>query len=817
MDVQWCSLLLEARRPSVIFLIVMSLRRQRTHNTGVSNADFRIREDWKHLRSLRPSLHESKRKYHEEQLGIHGPKSPTVDLTRSHASLTQEAFYKTAGKPIKTHPVLSRTQTSPLKGMNMFVGGDNDPFIYKAHRGLKATEGMGQSAEGMKRAMGKYYKTKDVEHKQAIQETQLVHMEHEETLEGKVDLEKVVDIRRTIRRRYANRSNFRSIFNQWDRDSLGVIRPQDIHFMVNQLGIPINIDEARVLVASANQSASGALNLDEFLQLIFDDSNRLNVDLSSMKAVEDPTPGRNPQQYSETMLADLHELAVNQHTRLQQEQLKLHIKERMSDVTGQMLKMDKSRSGIVSFDSFCEVMNNLTLPHSVSNEKLWNLLYTEYGGKEDGLLYRDFIKQINSFVPTEEANDRFQIGELSPQNPLLAKRALMMKLAAVPAGPTILDPQRVPVNKIEAILEKSRRICTFFKEQFPEEKLFREALEAKSGGTIVSQEKLREFVMETAGKEPGFAVTKAEVNNFLSRYIYNQQKQTSVQGVAFNIYNDDVRADTSLQRRVRAIPPTVPPATDPSQDASSTQLKRVLHALDEKLFTQGVLKSYPAYKTFDSDNDGYISFEDLRKGLTTLNIPHSEAEARALMRLLDDKGKGYVEFHEFASVIKPNTVYHNAVKMGEKPPKYPNYVQPSKEFLDTQLERTGEVNKAYEELRMLYKPSETTFDLKPSSRFGSTPSHKDTFGSFVPPEDAGMYLDAKSRFLGKNQSPINIGSIDKDSKQSLQEATTKRIRNTLTNFHQRISQQDEKLERMDEAKVGHKAAFREQYEKVSST
>lgn len=42
-----------------------------------------------------------------------------------------------------------------------------------------------------------------------IQETQLVGIgDNKYTLEGKVDLEKVREIRRAIRRRYANRKNF---------------------------------------------------------------------------------------------------------------------------------------------------------------------------------------------------------------------------------------------------------------------------------------------------------------------------------------------------------------------------------------------------------------------------------------------------------------------------------------------------------------------------------------------------------------------------------------------------------------------------------
>lgn len=406
------------------------------HCTGVSNADFRVTAEWHERRTLRPELHESKRKYHELQLGLQQAPLPDADLTRSRASLTQTDFYKTAGKPIRSHPVLSRTQTSHFKGLNLFVGGDNEPYIHKAE-GLHFSLSSSQFAQ--------------------TQDVNALAVQHEHTLEGKVDLAKVGEIRSTLRKRYANRSNFRTIFNQWDRESLGVIRPEDVHHMANQLGIAVNIDEARVLVASANQSNSGVLTMEDFLHLVFDDSNQLNVDLSSLKAAS-------------TLQADCRlELAVNEHSRSQQEQIKWHLKQHLPDLTGQLLKSDKGRSGIVSLEAFCEVMNNLQLPQAVSSEKVWKLLFRDAGGKEEGLKYKEFMKSVEEYAPGEEVLQRQRAGEASPRHPLLAKRAISLH-PLQPPRPTVLDPQRVPLNKVESILAKSRRICTVLREKFTTER-----------------------------------------------------------------------------------------------------------------------------------------------------------------------------------------------------------------------------------------------------------------------------------------------------------------------------------------------------------
>lgn len=80
-----------------------------------------------------------------------------------------------------------------------------------------------------------------------------MRMKNNETLEGKVDLQKVKDIRRALRRRYATRSNFQKIFTQWDNSSKGFLDENDIHVMMNKMGLKVNKDEAKVLLISADQ------------------------------------------------------------------------------------------------------------------------------------------------------------------------------------------------------------------------------------------------------------------------------------------------------------------------------------------------------------------------------------------------------------------------------------------------------------------------------------------------------------------------------------------------------------------------------------
>lgn len=56
--------------------------------------------------------------------------------------------------------------------------------------------------------------------------------------------------------------------------------------MCRKMNLPINKDETRVLLASANKSGSGELSPDEFLDLIFNEANVLNTDLPRLTALQ---------------------------------------------------------------------------------------------------------------------------------------------------------------------------------------------------------------------------------------------------------------------------------------------------------------------------------------------------------------------------------------------------------------------------------------------------------------------------------------------------------------------------------------------------
>lgn len=129
-------------------------------------------------------------------------------------------------------------------------------------------------------------KEKHEVHAKAIQETQLVGYDkyNLDTLKNNVNLEKVREAKRVIRRKYANRKNMQKIFAAWDADRTGYISLENLYNMTKILGLNLNYDENRVLLASADRKGTGTLGLDEFFDLIHNKDDALNVDLENLSS-----------------------------------------------------------------------------------------------------------------------------------------------------------------------------------------------------------------------------------------------------------------------------------------------------------------------------------------------------------------------------------------------------------------------------------------------------------------------------------------------------------------------------------------------------
>ncbi|CAG9333669.1 unnamed protein product [Blepharisma stoltei] len=786
----------------------MGLRKPRLHMTGVSNSDIRTAPETKAERKARLPLYESAYPYHQAQLGLSRVKS--LPISRENPFQTQTTFYDTHNKKIKPKEPIARPKTSNLGGENLFTGGDNEPYLKNAQ--MKANRPSKEEEKNIKK-FDKYHKTKEIDNKIAIQETQLVHMDHKHTLEGKVDLKKVADIRRTMRRRYANRTDFRKIFNQWDERSLGVLRPEDVCKMVNKIGIPINTLEARVLVASANQSNTGALNLDEFMQLIFDQDDRLNVDLAALTE-ENPSPD------SDKKLIEMHESAVNQHTKKIQNELKIQLKEKINGLAAQLIRRDKNKTGKVNFEYFANILNNMDLPTSIANEKHWKLLYMDMGGNDEGLNYRDFIDKLNEFDQSNAA----RLEEIGPPvNPLIQeynkltndttdgfgkppKQSTMQYKGSL----AIIDRQKAPVNQLDNIFLRARKIRQFLREGVDSQQKLNEELSQAGIDNKVSQEQLKDFVIAKLKEKQTFKITKKELEGFLSSYIYNKDGLALVEDITNNIFMEDTKAAQELHIIKRAVPPY---RETKNYDVNSNgNVKRLLKDIEEKMFVQGSQRSLNIFKKFDRDGDGFITKEDLQSALELNNIVHSSEDVEDLMAFLDDGKNGHVGFREFSKHVQPNIIQSNHERLQEDSQKFMNISQPSSGFLKAQMSQTDFFNKAHENLRNQFRPDDKLIQLVSNTRYGSNPPHKDTFAQHLPPVDAGMYASDEERFSAKKFQPLNMGLEDKQKLAQSKDIRLQYIKNVRNDIDSRLSNIQEIADKKENNKIVKRSNMKEEYE-----
>ena len=73
-------------------------------------------------------------------------------------------------------------------------------------------------------------------------------IDNKDNLENKVDLVRVKDARRALRRKYADRNTIDKNFDKYDNGSKGYIDVVDILNQARSIGLGISLEEAQVLI-----------------------------------------------------------------------------------------------------------------------------------------------------------------------------------------------------------------------------------------------------------------------------------------------------------------------------------------------------------------------------------------------------------------------------------------------------------------------------------------------------------------------------------------------------------------------------------------
>ena len=217
----------------------MNVRKQRTHQCGLSNIDFRTKGDAGAVDKYNPTL-----KFADTgTMNKHGFKQMGLKLNDPKDDTALE-FYNAQGKKPKAPVLVANHKVQQLeepKWTDKIFTGDNPTATAKAaHEAGKRDLAANPNK---RRGLSESVSVGPMQKLEAeIRRRQEEAANEPLNLDVTVDKKQVLDIRRALRRKYASRTNLHRIFAQWDRGSKGGISIQDLFYGLNKVGLTTTLD-----------------------------------------------------------------------------------------------------------------------------------------------------------------------------------------------------------------------------------------------------------------------------------------------------------------------------------------------------------------------------------------------------------------------------------------------------------------------------------------------------------------------------------------------------------------------------------------------
>jgi len=497
-------------------------------------------------------------------------------------------------------------------------------------------------------------------HEKALQETQLVKVKNKETLEGKVDIQKVKEIRRAIRRRYGNRSNYHKIFNQWDRHRKGFIDLTDLHYMINKLGISTNTQEARVLMASHDHAGQQRLTMEEFMDLIFSTDDNMNVDLKKLRVTNDLLEI----EPNEDIMTGIQKDAARLKKIKDENLFKYMVQKCLKDVHKDFKDKDTEKTSEVDYEAFENtILSKAHLPQYIKDDKsflqnVFKLLDTKKTGK---INYQNFCEGLRTFRFMGDVDINVDLGPMKEMPE--SSRALNKSQEEINLDKHlhIFDSHKVPVNQLSKIVLKTLKVSRILQSKYGSKENFdkdiKEKLQSDEYGNT-SAEQLENYLLNVCKDHlTKREVDRADLEGFLSSLVFNRYRTTDIRSLAPYVFSDD----TQISKKIYSLQRPMPPPKELSganqkidtENITDSRMREILKDLEIKSFADKK-RMYAVFKDYDKDGDGYISYNDVKEQFKNLKVSATEPEIRRFMDLVDSKKVGYLDFNSFASAITQN-------------------------------------------------------------------------------------------------------------------------------------------------------------------
>ena len=401
----------------------MSLRKERNHMSGISNIDFRSKSDTEninfyspwlkspnfgtmntynfklsftdHNKLFKPTFNLNEQKYLNSE--IQNPK------IYNSAQFYKKHHIKPLTKSLFTNERIANLDES-YKGKELFIGDSMMISDITKQRKERKKRRFNDRENKIKKIQQQenIAKDKTEKNKEAFQETQLVKIEAKDTLEGKVDIKKLKEIRLALRRRYASRTDFRKIFKEWARSMGSEITVYDAHNMINNFSIPINFNETRALIASSNQRGTENLNLKEFFHLIFGDNDALEVDLKKLEFKEESVYDDDEKVEDLKKNMKMNIIKMNQTDDLNY--IEKFLKTKKPAFINNLKLLGFEGGDKIDFDLFKKTFKKFNLPERYLNDEILHAIFDQFKDENNLMKYNEFLDKC---VNKSEKNDFF--------------------------------------------------------------------------------------------------------------------------------------------------------------------------------------------------------------------------------------------------------------------------------------------------------------------------------------------------------------------------------------------------------------------------
>ena len=212
-------------------------------------------------------------------------------------------------------------------------------------------------------------------------------------------------LRRKVHEKLIPHRNIQNIFISWQQnylknDELSVF---ELHKRINDLGIPISYNETMGLITLANKRNTNSLNLDEFKNLFFDDSNDINdtknissikvpknIDSNKLEAEYKTEQNNKYKKYINNKIFDNYNFNILESM--------LHIKnsnflKSMNEINDR----DNNKNGLCDLNTFKTVLDTLRIPEKYKNISIATSIFNEFKVENKDLMnYSNFIERCKN-------------------------------------------------------------------------------------------------------------------------------------------------------------------------------------------------------------------------------------------------------------------------------------------------------------------------------------------------------------------------------------------------------------------------------------